>query len=396
MAKLEITISALFGGVKNAVNQTVSSIKGMGKSINGAMSAPFSIMGGLGIGAGLSMKQMVSDIASIGEESQKMGVTTDEFQKLSFMAEQSGTDVETVKNAFNKLQKAVDGASTGNAGLAETFSRLGLSAENFIGKSPDEAFNMVADGLSRIDSEGQKSALAMALFGKSGNELRPMIENIKALGEEFEKMGGTISKDVIDSADKMDDWSKKVVTIVKATQADILEFWKNAFTGKIILDPTNQGDKNDAENAKKKKAEERKIADLARIHQAKDKESAKEREKKDKEEAAQWLKDEDRRSDKALENADKYAERWQSKKNASENVDKEYRDMEQRIKEVDTRFSLGGRGPATNDMQQMGALMGNQSAWNPDVDRQVSALEKIEQNTREINKIKADFALKDI
>lgn len=128
----------------------------------------------------------IADVAKYGDEidkqSQKLRVSTEEYQKLSFAAERSGTSIETLGTA----QKA-------------------LASTDFKGNLTD-AINYVAG----IADESERAAVATELFGKkAGQEMLPLLnsgaDGVKALYDEFDALGGAMSEEAVKAAAEFED-----------------------------------------------------------------------------------------------------------------------------------------------------------------------------------------------
>ncbi len=102
----------------------------------------------------------------------KLGVSYNEIKSLRFAAQEGGgVDAATTDDAIKKLlvstQKAVDGDQT----TRDAFSRLGLDAGELIKQGPVKAVLAIADAMKNVETQGEKIALTMDIFGKSGTEL---------------------------------------------------------------------------------------------------------------------------------------------------------------------------------------------------------------------------------
>lgn len=102
----------------------------------------------------------------------KLGIGFNELKALRFAAQEGGgVDAGTTDAAIKKMliatQKAIDGDQT----TRDAFNRLGLDAGELIKKGPVASVLAIADAMKGVDSQGEKLALTMDIFGKSGTEL---------------------------------------------------------------------------------------------------------------------------------------------------------------------------------------------------------------------------------
>ena len=110
------------------------------------------------------------------EDAQKPNYRLVDAQNRLITAQEKYNDV--VKEGVEEQKKA-EGA----------FAKIGLKMVELEKLKPDELFFKVADALRQVQNPVEKSALAMQIFGKSGRELIPMINNMGALREKAHALG---------------------------------------------------------------------------------------------------------------------------------------------------------------------------------------------------------------
>src|SRR3954471_630290 len=162
----------------------------------------------LGAGAAIAgIHRLVDSIGDIGEAAQRLGVTTDQFQRLDVLARQNGTSVESLGTAFRTLANV---AVEPTKQSTEAFAKLGISVKDSSGqfKSTNDLFFEVSGALAGVANETTRSALAQDLLGRSAIELKPLFaagtaeieKQRKALGEMH-----VISAETIRQADELSD-----------------------------------------------------------------------------------------------------------------------------------------------------------------------------------------------
>ena len=155
----------------------------------------------------------VGDSASYADEimtmSTKYGMSTDSLQEFSYMAELVDTDLGTITGSMTKLTKAMGSDS-------DVFAQLGVSIRNADGsmRSADAVFLDVIDALGQMESGVERDNVAMELFGKSAQELNPLIEvgseGIAAYAQEAHDMGAVLDEEALTSLGEMDDSFQRV------------------------------------------------------------------------------------------------------------------------------------------------------------------------------------------
>lgn len=158
-----------------------------------------------------------------GKNAEKTGLQVEAYGRLSFAAEMANVSNEQFVGGMSKLNVAIIEAakSTGKAGDAfdasgvkvtrfgaaakktadatkqagTIFDRLGVRIRDANGnlRSNESILLDVSDAFARMPDSATKAALAIELFGKSGAELLPFLNQAKAglldLGKQAEKLG---------------------------------------------------------------------------------------------------------------------------------------------------------------------------------------------------------------
>lgn len=211
-AFVEITTKdgKLVSGLKSAqkkLNGFSSSVTNVGKKmmvIGGAAAAP--LLAGLKI------------FSSYGDQMDKMagrtGVAVEALSEYAFAAQQSGSNIEAVERSIKFMQKTVADATNNLKAGADALALVGMTADDLKGLTPEQQFEKLADAVARIKDPTMRANAAMKLFGKAGTELLPMLGNIRALRQEAQRLGLTMSTaDAKAAADLTDAWGRLNSTI---------------------------------------------------------------------------------------------------------------------------------------------------------------------------------------
>lgn len=134
------------------------------------------------------------------------GIGTDELQKFAYASDLIDVSMDTLTGSLTKLTRTMQSASQGGtSAAAQAFQELGVSVTDSTGQLRDrqEVFYETIDALGRIANETERDALAMNIFGKSAQELNPLIkggaETLKTLGDEAERAGLILSQATLDN-----------------------------------------------------------------------------------------------------------------------------------------------------------------------------------------------------
>jgi hypothetical protein len=202
--ELALKDAAFRKGLSGALQQ----VKGFG----GGISAIHGAIAGLG-SAGIigALLGTVKKFAAGGEDLDKMakrtGVSGTALSELGFAAEQSGQGLDTLETSLKRMQKTVGGAFKGSKESWEALHRIGVSVSELRGLQPDQQFEVIAEALSKIKDPTMRAAGAMQIFGRSGTDLLPMMEDgaagIAKLRKEAKDLGLSKSQEDISLAAKM-------------------------------------------------------------------------------------------------------------------------------------------------------------------------------------------------
>lgn len=175
-----------------------------------AVGASMLAVGGAATGALVAAAKLFSDQGdAIAKLAKRTGLSTEAVSELGYAAELSGTDIGTVEIAIRKMQIAVTDAANGNKAAIETFDRLGVSVDQLRGLTPDQQLEILADRLAAISDPATRAALAQDLFGKSGTQLIPMLEEgsagLRNMRKEAVALGLSVGGKTAASAEVLND-----------------------------------------------------------------------------------------------------------------------------------------------------------------------------------------------
>lgn len=159
--------------------------------------------GAIGAAAAASVAgiyKFVGDAAKWADDIDTMhdvtGISTDDLQKFAYASDIVDVSLETMTGSLTKLTRNMQTASqNGTGAAAKAFDTLGISITDSTGKLRDRqtVFYEVVDALGKISNETERDALAMDIFGRSAEQLNPLIkggaQTLKDLGDEAERAG---------------------------------------------------------------------------------------------------------------------------------------------------------------------------------------------------------------
>jgi len=150
------------------------------------------------VGSIVSLARQAFEAAdAIGDAAARAGVAVESLSRLAFAANQSDVEFSALTTGIRGLQRSMVEATAGTGNAADAFKRLGLNAAELRGLALEQQIGKIADSFKNVIDPAERTALAMQIFGKAGQDLVPLLAGgsaaIKELTEEADRLGVTLS-----------------------------------------------------------------------------------------------------------------------------------------------------------------------------------------------------------
>lgn len=203
----------------SAVDQTKTAFDSIKRGLGGLTDTAKSVNGvlaNLGVAvsvAGLTamVKSAIDTGDALDEMSQRVGVSVETLSVWKPAAEQSGVSSESFEKGLRKLSTTMLEAATGSEDAARGFSAVGVEFKNQDGtlRATDQVLLDLAERFKAMPDGAEKTALAVQLFGKSGAELIPFLnqgrDGINELAAEMQALGVQMSSETAAQAGNFND-----------------------------------------------------------------------------------------------------------------------------------------------------------------------------------------------
>lgn len=163
--------------------------------------------------AALSIDHLIKKAGDFQDIAEKIGDSGSEISKLAVAAAVGGVSMEGLTTASVRLTKGLTGVDDESKAAGAAIEALGLNLEDFKKLTPTEQLRTAATALESFADGSEKTAVAVALFGKSGAELLPFL---KELANETEKQSG-LTEEQIRLADEYSDSQKRFSAQISIT-----------------------------------------------------------------------------------------------------------------------------------------------------------------------------------
>ena len=194
--------------------KTVLEGSGLKEAFLGAIGGGTAV-GGIEAFAGLleGLQSIAEEYAHLYDLAKRFDTSTDGIQRLSIIAQRSGTDVNSLVGDMQKLQRALE--NVGDAKVQAALDELKLSAVDLAGESPERQLEMIADAFKDAQREGRGFGAVFELMGRGAGEMLPLLrdyaEHAKAASEVE-----IVAPDQMEAIKKTTDLFAQLVTQVKA------------------------------------------------------------------------------------------------------------------------------------------------------------------------------------
>ena len=103
---------------------------------------------------------------AIGKHALAVGMSVEQYQRLTFAIGQAGISQKGAEKGFRKLNSTILDAGRGLSTATDMFDQLGISYESLMSLDPAERFGAVIKALGGIEDAGVRAAIAEDLLGK--------------------------------------------------------------------------------------------------------------------------------------------------------------------------------------------------------------------------------------
>jgi hypothetical protein len=189
---------------------------GIGKIFAGAFGAGLAMKGLEGIGR--AAKTAIEQLPEFAEKadqierfSQISGIGADALQRFQYAAKMADVPAETLEGALKKMSVGMAQLEKHQGPLEKGLRRInpGLMMQLRNVKDNKTAFLLVADAVQKARTAQERAAIAQAAFGKTGQELIPMLMKGKAglseMMKEADKYGSVIDGPALEAGKKLAD-----------------------------------------------------------------------------------------------------------------------------------------------------------------------------------------------
>jgi len=165
--------------------------------------------------------------------SQKTGIAVEKLSELAYAGDLADVNLESLATGVKKLSvNMAEAATNTNSKAAEAFKALGVAVKDSTGnlRSSDAVMADLADRFAGMKDGAGKTALAVALFGKAGADLIPLLnqggQGLADMADEAKKLGLVMTGETAKAAEEFNDNMRKLTlsssALGRSIAADLL------------------------------------------------------------------------------------------------------------------------------------------------------------------------------
>lgn len=180
--------------------------------------------------------ETTAKLDQVAKGARQSGLGVEQFQRLAFAAERSGSNIEEVDKATRKIGVSLqDVAQGGGQGFVDTLASIGLSIEDIEGKDATTQLGLIGDAMNSVASDSEKAAIAAKLLGEeAGPRLIPLLnEGTQGIRDLGEAAGEVFTEEELAKSEAFQDSMTNFNQIVNKAKGDLATALAPALEGVI-------------------------------------------------------------------------------------------------------------------------------------------------------------------
>jgi lambda family phage tail tape measure protein len=202
VARMQQDMRKLTGAMESGFGQMAS----FAKKAAGAIGIAFGIREVVSFG-----KEVLAAGDRLNKMSQSVGVSVETLSSLKYAADLADIDLQSLATGLGKLSRNMFEAQGGTGEASDAIKALGLTIQDTQGNllASDAVLGQVADKFAAMKDGAAKTALAIKIFGKSGADLIPLLNqgssSLAEMRAEAEKLGLVMSTKTAEQMERIND-----------------------------------------------------------------------------------------------------------------------------------------------------------------------------------------------
>jgi len=183
------------------------SLTGMGAMAK-ALAPTLTIAGAVAFG-----KSVVDTAGQLTDLAAQTQLSTQFLSGIKSTLEEAGSSLDTFARGVFTAQKNLGAVDEEGDQAAQAIARLGLNVKDLQNASPEQFIELIGNALAKIENPTERAAIGAKIFGKSWQEIGPIISDIATRMDEL-KASGMSEADI----KKLDDFGDAITRIGNQAQ----------------------------------------------------------------------------------------------------------------------------------------------------------------------------------
>jgi len=248
MAGISIPVGIKNAQFKAGLDDMRKQAKGFASDIKGEFLGGFSgikasIVGAFGLSAlAAGVGNLIEKFGKVQDVADRLGESAESVQRVGQVAQESGSDIDTLAKAMSKLTVEANKATQGGTEQAAMFTALGINAREFRDMGLEEKMVTLAGAWERNSKTGEGTAQMMELLGNRAQELIPMlIQGPEALAKALSEVDAAGNGTVATLAAVGDAWERFQQGVVVKNADGLIVLTKLAQHAALLLHTAGKG-----------------------------------------------------------------------------------------------------------------------------------------------------------
>ena len=186
-------------------NQSLGRIKRGVAGLRASMSGLNGLLGVVSVGGlGLLIRGSINSADEIQKLNLRLGASTEALSEYKHVMEISGVEFKAFTKGLQNMVDKVSDAAMGTGEAAIALKQLGINAQELNQLAPEDQFEIIAEELNKVTVAGDKTRIAMDLFGGRGVSLLQAMQGgaagMRELRKEARELGLSLSVDQVNAA----------------------------------------------------------------------------------------------------------------------------------------------------------------------------------------------------
>ncbi len=191
LATLSVDLVANLAKFETDLNRAARAAESVAQRVNRAFAGTGAVFAGNLLASAVTeaarqiaalLPSLIEGVAKFQDLEEKTGASAVALASFQTAADISGVSVDTLAGLINRLTGTLSKTNDESKGAGAALKAIGIDLESFRALAPEQQFQLLAQQLGKFEDGSAKTAVAIALLGKSGAEALPFLKALAEIG----------------------------------------------------------------------------------------------------------------------------------------------------------------------------------------------------------------------